>query len=55
MKTVIRTVLIADEGMILTDGESFGREVYLAEGADVSEWREIPKTQAEEAQDNGLF
>lgn len=55
MKTVVRTVLIADEGMVLTDGVSFGSEVYLAEGADASEWREIPDTRAEEAQDDGLF
>ena len=41
MKTVTRTVLIADEGMVLTNGERVGKEVFLAEGADASVWREV--------------
>lgn len=41
MKTVTRTVLIADEGMVLTDGEHYGKSVYLAEGADASVWHEV--------------
>lgn len=41
MKTVTRTVLIAEDGMIITNGETFGRTVYLAEGADASVWREV--------------
>lgn len=45
MKTVTRTVLIADEGMILTDGEAYGKEIYLAVGADVSVWREVPESE----------
>ncbi len=36
-----RTVLKASEGMILTNGTFYGKTVYLAEGADSSEWREI--------------
>ena len=48
MKTVTRTVLIADEGMILTDGEKFGKTVYLGEGADASTWREVPEACREE-------
>lgn len=39
MKTKI--TLIADDGKILTDGEHFGRIVYLAPGADPSAYREI--------------
>ena len=39
MKT--RTTLYADEGMILTDGEHFGKIVHLEIGADVSAWHEI--------------
>jgi hypothetical protein len=40
-----RTILTASEGHILTDGESFGRIVYLASGDDGSKWYEI--TEAE--------
>ena len=47
MKTVTRTVLIADEGMVLTNGEIFGKEVYLGVGADASEWREVSKEEIE--------
>lgn len=36
-----RTTLYADEGMILTDGEHFGRIIHLAVGADASAWHEI--------------
>lgn len=43
MKTVTRTVLIADEGMLLTDGKTFCKEAYLGEGADASVWREVAK------------
>lgn len=41
MKTVTRTVLIADEGMMLTDGESYGKAVYLKVDGDPSKWREV--------------
>lgn len=42
-----RTTLYADEGMILTDGENFGRIVHLAVGADASAWREITAAEYE--------
>ena len=48
MKTVTRTVLIADEGMILTDGTTYGKEVYLKVGADASFWREISEEEYKE-------
>lgn len=40
--------LIASEGMTLTNGEAFGKTVYLASGASSAEWREV--TDAEAAQ-----
>lgn len=43
MKTKI--TLIADEGMILTDGEHYGKTVYLACGRDGSEYHEIPEAE----------
>lgn len=36
-----RITLYADDGMILTDGEHFGKIVHLEIGADVSAWHEI--------------
>ena len=45
MKTVTRTVLVADEGMVLTNGEHYGKSVYLAEGADASAWREVSEAE----------
>ena len=55
MKTVTRTILIADDGMILTDGNSYGKTVYLAEGADASEWREVPENEINEADGGEVF
>ena len=40
-ETITRTKLTASEGHILTDGESFGRIVYLASGDDGAKWYEI--------------
>ena len=36
-----RKVLKATEGMILTDGVNFGRQVHLADNVDESSWYEI--------------
>jgi hypothetical protein len=46
MKT--RTTLYADEGMILTDGEHFGKIVHLEIGADAKAWYEITQKRYEE-------
>ena len=45
MKT--RTTLYADEGMMLTDGDNFGRIVHLAVGADPKAWHEITNEEYE--------
>jgi hypothetical protein len=37
----MRTVIKAQNGCILTNGEIYGRTVYLAEGADASAFYEI--------------
>lgn len=39
MKT--RKVIYADEGKVLTDGTSYGRVIFLADGADESAFHEI--------------
>jgi hypothetical protein len=41
------TVLLADSGMMLTDGSSFGTVVRLGKEADGAEWYEITAEEAE--------
>ena len=43
MKEMIveQRVLTADEGMILTDGETYGKTVVVPADADYSVWQEI--------------
>lgn len=43
----INNKLIASDGMTITDGEAFGKMVYLASGADVSGWYEVTDAEAE--------
>ena len=38
---ITRVKLTASEGMILTDGEIYGTEIFLAEGKSESDFREI--------------
>ena len=39
MKT--RTVLYADPGMVLTDGENYGKQIFLGDGRSAEEYHEI--------------
>ena len=39
--------LIADDGMTLTNGEAFGKTVWLASGDDGSKWSEVTDAEAE--------
>ena len=41
-------VLKADEGMTLTNGEAFGKVVYLGINDSVENWHEITDEEAEE-------
>ena len=43
----MRKTLTASDGHILTNGTSFGKIVYLAEGADASEFYEITEEEYE--------
>lgn len=45
-----RIILTASKGHILTDGESYGRIVYLASGDDGSKWHEITEAEYEAKQ-----
>lgn len=40
-ETITRIKLTASEGHILTDGENYGKVVYLASGDDGDKWFEI--------------
>ena len=52
MKTTeIKTIKIeADEGKILTDGEVYGRTIYLAKNRSPEEFHEITEAEYEEIQ-----
>ena len=39
MKT--RKIIYADEGKILTNGEIYGKQIFLAEGVDAASFHEI--------------
>ena len=43
-----RTVIYADEGKILTNGETYGRQIFLAEGELISDYHEITEERYEE-------
>ena len=46
MKT--RTIIYADEGMILTDGETYGTTIFLAEGESGDLYKEITREEYEQ-------
>ena len=45
---VVINKLIADSGKILTDGETFGRVIFLGKGRAVDEFYEITEEEYEE-------
>lgn len=44
----MRTSIKASEGMILTNGEIYGTEIFLAEGMSKEDFHEITKAEYEE-------
>lgn len=42
-----RIVLYAEESMVLTDGEIYGKQIFLADGADPAVFREITEAEYE--------
>lgn len=52
MKTakITLTKLVASDGFLLTDGSSFGQEIYVGKGSDPSIWREVSEAEAAEMQ-----
>ena len=47
-ETINTTVLIADEDKVLTDGEIYGRTIYLAKNRSPEEFHEITEAEYEE-------
>lgn len=45
-----RTVIYADEGKILTNGEIYGKQIFLAEGESTSAYYEITEAEYMELQ-----
>lgn len=43
-----RTVLKAGEGMILTNGESYGKKIYLGANDKPDNWHEVTEAEYEE-------
>ena len=50
MKTFTRTVLIADEGKMLTDGETYAKSVELGDWDKAENYREITTEEYDEIQ-----
>lgn len=46
-ETITRIKLTASEGHILTNGETYGRVVYLAQGDEGEKWHEITEAEYE--------
>jgi hypothetical protein len=40
-ETITQTILTADEGKYLFNGQTYGKTVVLPAGADASVWREV--------------
>lgn len=46
-ETIKQIILTADEGMYLTNGETYGKTVILPESADTNAWYEITEAEYE--------
>lgn len=44
-ETITQRILTADEGMYLTDGETYGKTVVLPMDADHSVWHEVTESE----------
>ena len=47
-ETITRIKLTASEGHVLTNGENYGKVVYLAQGDDGEKWYEITEEEYNE-------
>jgi CMP-N-acetylneuraminic acid synthetase len=49
-KTIQQIILTADEGMYLTNGQTYGKTVILPESANKEDWYEITEKEYEQIQ-----
>ena len=47
-ETITRIKLTAAEGMVLTDGESYGKEIFLSQNESADNWYEITEKEYKE-------
>lgn len=51
-ETIKQIILTADEGMYLTNGETYGKTVVLPESANPNEWYEITEAEYQATQES---
>ena len=51
-ETIKQTILKADDGMYLTNGETYGKTVILPESASADDWYEITEAEYTEIQES---
>lgn len=51
-ETIKQIILTADEGMYLTNGETYGKTVVLPESANVNDWYEVTEAEYEKIMEN---
>lgn len=51
-ETIKQIILTADEGMYLTNGETYGKTVILPESASTDDWYEITEAEYTEIQES---
>lgn len=49
-ETITQRILTADEGMYLTNGETYGKTVVLPVDADYTVWHEVAEAEKEAAE-----
>lgn len=53
IETTIKIIkLTASDGMVLTDGEAVGKEIYLGKYDSPDNWHEITEAEAQEMMEN---
>lgn len=54
-ETITQTILKADEGMYLTNGETYGKTVIIPESANENDWHEITEEEYQALQNEEII